>query len=240
MLASEESIAKLIDAVNALAPGGSQGGALEEGGNLEGLADTLLSVVAVLAANYPVAALALGAKDAAGKLQALVSGAHGGLVVEGVASGVPMPVSAASLPLPVGAATDRTTAAAPAAVRLSADGTNFVDSTHPVRTDPTGTTTQPVSVANPTAASVVRAGAWTVAVTAAELTGSFPRGGSFINVSTSGQTIFFGPSGVTTTGATKGFPLAPGASIDRRTWQDLTIVFAIADAAGASLSGLEL
>lgn len=84
----------------------------------------------------------------------------GRLSVDG--SGVTQPVSAASLPLPTGAATegtlstidgklpgtvaaDRTTAGAPAAVRLS-DGTSFIGAAAaPVRTDPTGTTAQPVT-----------------------------------------------------------------------------------------------
>lgn len=104
--------------------------------------DGALLVRGTLTAVIDTASLATQATLAAvlARLPALVTGR---IPVDG--SGVAQPISAASLPLPSGAATDRTTAAAPAAVRISADGTNFVDSTHPVRTDPTGTTTQPVS-----------------------------------------------------------------------------------------------
>lgn len=182
-------------------------------------------------------------------------GTSGGVKVDG--SGTALPVSAAALPLPAGAATDRTTAAAPAAVRISADGTNFVDSTHPVRTDPTGTTTQPMSStqlpivlgtagglkvsvvdagsssAAPTAATAMLKANFTVGITQGVLSGSFPRGATLKNLSTGGQSIGLGPTGVTMANA--GIVLAPGDSWGEPALQNLAIVFAISDIAGADL-----
>ncbi len=93
------------------------------------------------------------------RLPAALGAGGGGLKVEGVAGGTAVPVQAAALPLPAGAATeataaaiktgtdkipaspatDRATAAAPAAARLS-DGAAFYKATTPADT-------QPVSIA---------------------------------------------------------------------------------------------
>lgn len=61
-------------------------------------------------------------------------------------SGVTQPVSAASLPLPSGAATASNQTTIATQTSMLNDGTNTIGtSAHPVRVDPTGSTTQPIS-----------------------------------------------------------------------------------------------
>lgn len=85
--------------------------------------------------------------------------------VPGLSVGIlntPLPISATSLPLPTGAAQDSTLTGGTLKAQPF-DGTNVIGtSAHPVRTDPTGTTTQPVSATSlplPTGASQEHAAA---------------------------------------------------------------------------------
>jgi hypothetical protein len=96
-----------------------------------------------------------------------------------------------------------------------------------------------VAVSTPAAATVITHAVWTIAATDTPLSGAFPRGGTFLNTSAT-QTLYIGTTGVTTSGATKGFTLLPGASITRPTWQNLNVIHVIASAANGELSGIEL
>lgn len=92
----------------------------------------------------------------------------------------------------------------------------------------------------PLAATVCGGRGIDVGATEAALSGTSPTGFTLLNASTAGQTICLSDAGVTTSGASRGFPLAPGAAIDRPSWQDLSLIHAIATAAGADLRVMPL
>lgn len=94
----------------------------------------------------------------------------------------------------------------------------------------------PVTTA-PAAASTVGALNFTVDDTEAALSGTNARGFILFNNSSGGQVIYFGDTGLSTS---TGFPLRPGDAIDRPTWQDLSVVFALASADGADLRVMPL
>lgn len=94
-----------------------------------------------------------------------------------------------------------------------------------------------VTLTTPPAAGGVGQANFTVHSTQGALSGTNARGFLLFNNSSGGQTIYFGDTGLS---ASTGFPLRAGDAIDRPTWQDLSVVFALASADGADLRAVPL
>lgn len=79
-----------------------------------------------------------------------------------------------------------------------------------------------------------------VGTSEAALSGTSASGFTLLNASTGAQVIYLGDAGVVATANTARFVLVAGASIDRASWQDLSIVHAVASASGAELLAVPL
>jgi hypothetical protein len=87
-------------------------------------------------------------------------------------------------------------------------------------------------------AGEIKGARFAVDIAAAALDGEYPYGVTLLNAEPpGGKTIYFGEDDVD---ATNGFPLEPGASIDRVRWQDLSLVWAFASDDDAVLCVLPL